>query len=84
MYLLCFQILWSQQQYELKRFKRDFVPTGNVTKHISKKPILRFPDPLFADQWYLVSFVSNNINNLYLFCFLEHFVIVFYAESLKI
>jgi len=54
--LLCFQIIWSQQQYELKRFKRDFVPTRNVTKHISSKPVLRFPDPLFVDQWYLVSY----------------------------
>ncbi|XP_027840816.2 uncharacterized protein LOC114122374 isoform X2 [Aphis gossypii] len=47
------QIVWSQQQYELKRFKRDFAPTRNVTKHISSKPVLRFPDPLFVDQWYL-------------------------------
>jgi len=58
MYLICFQIIWSQQQYELKRFKRDFVPTQNVTKHITTKPLLRFPDPLFVDQWYLVSYIK--------------------------
>lgn len=50
-----FQIIWSQQQYELKRFKRDFSPTHNVSKSFTKKPVLRFPDPLFVDQWYLVS-----------------------------
>ncbi|VVC36833.1 Hypothetical protein CINCED_3A020314 [Cinara cedri] len=47
------QIIWSQQQYELKRFKRDFPPAKNVSIKVVTKPALRFPDPLFADQWYL-------------------------------
>lgn len=61
-YLLLFQIIWSQQQFELKRFKRDFTPTINNTKVANKKPALRFPDPLFIDQWYLVSILWITFN----------------------
>lgn len=68
-----FQIIWSQQQYELRRFKRDYVPDRNVSKHNNKKPVLRFPDPLFADQWYLVSYFQtvfiNLFNYFYNYCF---------------
>ncbi|XP_050425333.1 neuroendocrine convertase 1-like isoform X2 [Adelges cooleyi] len=48
------QIIWFEQQYELKRFKRDFAPNPKTSiVNTTRKSSLRFPDPLFADQWYL-------------------------------
>lgn len=68
------QIKWVEQQHVLERDKRNVVPEYIPTVHPEAYTIR---DPLFSQQWYLVSF-SNNLCVNY-----EHLVLEIYCQLIK-
>lgn len=70
---LCLQVRWVQQQHEKPRFKRDYstfdqdfvrfpgfrsLVSGTRMAYRDTSTHNIFPDPLFKEQWYLVSAVG--------------------------
>lgn len=56
-------ILWSEQQHEKRRFKRDLVldlPSGTLSPQLASQKTLKFSDPLFNKQWYFNRGASGN------------------------
>lgn len=58
------------QQYEKKRYKRDFASVTPLRPAISNFALGKgseFPDPNYREQWYLVSFLSTCPSSIFFF-----------------
>ena len=70
------QVSWVEQQYEKKRTKRDFTSSNRTPRQVGSSNFAlgkgsEFPDPAYAEQWYLVSLKFSITWNLYGALFIE-------------